>query len=241
MSKRVMIGLVVAMSLFVLLGTQAGAATCIQYRTIGGSSYCTAWSTKGVQLDLKFKGACLLPDTDIRNCTALVDVASSDNIAFCEDPSSPGGLRRVACTESLSFVTSSVSECVPKHEQDVDPTAKPGAGVGHEQHGCTQTFVLTAECNSCCAGIGTGQCRDATPVEMDTSVTVFAASGGGDLLVLSESSQSCSPEASSCTVQEHCSINPKKIVFNDPENPDPRLSQQYQCNAECVGSGCFSD
>jgi hypothetical protein len=241
MSKRVVIGLVVAISLFVLFGTEAGAATCIQYRSIGGTSVCTAWSTKGVQLDLKFKEACLLPDSDIRNCTAIVDVSSSDNIAFCEDSTAPGGLRRVACTESLNFVTSSVSQCVPKHDQDTDPSAKPGAGVGHEHHGCVQTFVLTAECNSCCSGIGTGQCRDATPVEMDTSVTVFAASGDSELLLQSQSAQSCSPDASSCTFEEHCSINPKKIVFNDPESPDPRLSQQYQCNLECVGSGCFSD
>jgi hypothetical protein len=230
MGKRVVIGLVVAVSLFALFGREAGAATCIQYRVIGGSAFCTAWSTKGVLFEIKFTDACTFSGGDseilsVSECTAQATATSQpgDSLAFCSD----GTVQVCNVQQNFTGNTSSV-ECVPKHE-DKDPA---GPGVGHEHHGCTSTLALTrtSSCETCCTGHGT--CTDVTPIEMDTTVEVFLPSSeGGD--------GTCGTGDSSCFIAEHCSINPKKI---QPVNPTTFAgSKDYQCNLQCVGSECFID
>jgi hypothetical protein len=246
MSKRVMIGLVVAISLFVLFGTEASAATCIQYRTIGGTAVCTKWSTKGVLVEIEFKEACVLPDSEgSGECTATAFAQSNDNVAFCGSTTTGAPPIRVKDCGALVTFTGSTTDfdvtCEPKHE-DKDPG---GPGVGHEHHGCTAKVPLQfdpASCASCCnpANVpgSNGTCVDVTPVEMDTQVTVFAASSG-DFLE-SAGGGSCSPESPSCTFEEHCSINPKKIqLVGGP--PNFVGSNEYQCNLQCVGANCFDE
>lgn len=237
MGKRVMIAVFAAMGLVTLWWTDA-VAVCLQYRTVGGSSVCCKWSTKGVQVDVDFNQAC---GTNGQNCSANAFAQTNDSIVFCENTTTSVITRR-SCTNQVTFVGQS-NQCVPKHDsQDVDPDF-PGAP-GHERHGCTANIVLSpSSCSSCCL---TGEtCVDVTPVEMDTEITAFVNFGFGEDFVAQSTSSgpgcSSGSSSSSCTWQEHCSINPRKIVFIDPDNPDPRLSREYQCNLECVGSECFGD
>ena len=230
MSKRVVIGLVVAVSLFALFGREAKAATCIQYRVVGGSAYCTAWSTKGVLFEVKFDQACEGSEGP-GTCTATVIAQSNDNVAFCARTGGGAPIRVNNCTAPVTFTgNTSTTECVPKHEQDVTGEG----GVGHEHHGCTATLKLAraGSCDSCCAGVvgSTGVCVDVTPVEMLTQTEVFPAISG-------ESNANCSPGSSSCLIQELCSINPKKIVFISDSDPNFTGSREYQCNLQCVGEG----
>jgi hypothetical protein len=226
MGKRVMIGVLAVVGLMAMWWAEAEAATCLQYRTIGGSSVCSKWSTKGVRLELTFKEQCTVEGAPA-NCSAVADAATSDSIAFCTNPAAPlGPPVRIACNQPVTFSGAS-GECVPKHEQDVTGTG----GVGHEHHGCTATFDLApnlAGCNTCCATAGLGACLDVTPVEMDTEVTVFVPFGESESAA-AQTGQ-CSPDSSSCTFEEHCSINPKKIAFNEV--------RPYQCNLQCAGAGC---
>jgi len=229
MNRRVVIGVFVAMGLVALWWTDAVAATCLQYRTVGGSSVCCKWSTKGVQVDVDFNQAC---GTSGQNCSADAFAQTNDSKVFCKNTTT-GVTTRRDCFQSLTFEGSSV-QCVPKHDpQDVDPDF-PGAP-GHEQHGCTANIVLNPpDCSACCLSGET--CEDVTPVEMDTRITAFVDFGGGEDFVAQSTSSgpgcSSSSSSSSCTWEEHCSINPRKIV-QDGE-------REYQCNLECVGSECFS-
>jgi hypothetical protein len=225
MDRRVMIAVLAAMGLVAMWWTEAVAATCLQYRTIGGSSVCCKWSTKGVQVEVDFNQAC---GTFGENCSANATAVTTDSIAFCQNTST-GVITRRECTNQVTFNGSS-GECVPKHDlQDVDPTF-PGEP-GHEHHGCTANFVLTASsCASCCQTAET--CVDVTPVEMDTSITAFVSFGGEDFVAQStEGGPGCSSGSSfsSCTWEEHCSINPKKIELNG--------EREYQCNLEAVFNG----
>jgi hypothetical protein len=227
MPKRVLIGLVVAISLLVLSGADAGAATCIQYRVVGGTAFCTAWKTKGVLFEIKFKEACLVfsgeGEISTLECTALATAVSQpgDSLAFCSD-----GTVQV-CNVQQTFTGDTASaECVAKHE-DKDPG---GRGVGHSHHGCTAAVILnrTTSCDSCCTGHGT--CQDVTPFEMDTQVIVSAAGFG------SESEGASCIDSDTCEIQEHCSINPKKIQLVSPTTLAG--SKDYQCNLQCVGDAC---
>jgi hypothetical protein len=232
MSKRVVIGLVVVVSLLVLFGRHASAATCIQYRVVGGTPYCTAWKTKGVLFEIKFDKAC---GSEGSACTAQVIAMSDDNVAFCENLTAGAPPIRVTnCSAALTFTgNTATTECVAKHE-DRDPT---GPGVGHEHHGCTATLALqrVGSCNPCCAGVqgSTGQCVDATPVEMLTQTEVFPVSSVSTLSA-GGGSANCTG-SSSCLIQELCSINPNKIVFIDENDPNFTGSREYQCNLQCVG------
>ena len=82
MGKRVVISLIAIMSLGAVWWTDADAATtCLQYRTIGGSSMCTAWSTKGVLVDVTFNQDCG-PDRLKTLCTATATAETTHSIAF---------------------------------------------------------------------------------------------------------------------------------------------------------------
>jgi hypothetical protein len=232
MKRRVMIGVFVVMGSVALWLTDAVAATCLQYRTLGGSSVCCKWSTKGVQVEVDFNQACTTDGEESSSCTANATATTTDSIAFCQNTST-GVITRRECSNQVTF-TGTSGTCVPKHDpQDVDPNF-PGEP-GHEHHGCTTNFVLaSSSCASCCQ---TGEtCVDVTPVEMATQITAFV-NFGGDFSSLDESPAgpgcSSSSSSSSCTWTEHCSINPKKIELNGV--------REYQCNLETVSNGGGDD
>jgi hypothetical protein len=244
MGKRVMVVAFAAMAFVVMWSTDAVAQKqCLQYRTVGGSSICTKWSTKGVLLELTFKQNCGPSGT---NCSAeaTAEAAAGDSIAFCQSGGPTGPIVRRTCGLPVSF-SATVTQCEGKHEQDGTGTG----GEGHDKglHGCTATVELArASCDACCNAGET--CLDVTPFEMQTlvSATVGTGEGGGDLSLTQSDvvpAQSEEP-AAGCTVfgegspicvyGERCTINPKKIELNG--------IRPYQCNLECVGSEClFSD
>lgn len=241
MSKRVRMGLVVAMGLVTLglIGlwrAEAEAQTCLQYRTIGGSSVCSRWSTKGVLLELTFKQDCGVGG---ENCSAFVTAAAEpgNSIAFCQVPGG-GPITRRTCPTSVFFQGQTgpgVNQCDPKHSQDSTGTG----GEGHDKgkHGCKATIVLErASCDACC---NAGEvCLDVTPFEMETTVeaTVGGGGGGEDLLATQQASASCSiggEGGDSCVFGELCSINPKRVELN--------AIKPYQCALRCVGFDCFGD
>jgi hypothetical protein len=226
-----MVGLFAAMACVVLWTTEAVAQkSCLQYRTVGGSSICSKWSTKGVLLELTFKQDCGPSGT---NCTAEVtaEAAGGDSIAFCQAGSGP--IVRRTCNVPVSF-TATVNQCEGKHEQDGTGTG----GEGHDKgkHGCTATAILDrGSCDACC---DTGEtCLDVTPFEMQTLVSATVSNG-----VMPEEGDPASEctvspyeyGSPSCVFGERCTINPKKIELNE--------IRPYQCSVECVGPDClFTD
>jgi hypothetical protein len=239
MSKRSMVVVLAAMAFVVMWSTDAVAQrTCLQYRTVGGSSICSKWSTKGVLLELTFKQDCGPSGV---NCTAEVtaDAAPGDSIAFCQSGGPNGPIVRRTCNVPVSF-TGIVNQCEGKHEQDGSGTG----GKGHDKgkHGCTATVELArASCDACCSG---GEiCLDVTPFEMQTLISATVETGGGDIsLTQSDVVPAQSEESTGCTVSgegpppicvfgERCTINPKKIELD--------AIRPYQCDLECVGSDCF--
>jgi len=224
MNKRVVIALVAVLSLGAMWWTYAWAATCLQYRTVGGSSMCTAWSTKGVQVEVTFKDECFVAGEGgglFSTCTATATATADDSVAFCVDPTYPGGFRPVSCPGVRQFNEVLTTPCEGKHDQD----STGEGGVGHGHHGCTQRIVLAAECTDCCVGVGTGVCADVTPVEMDTRVAAFV--GFSEIPVVA--------------FEEHCSINPKKIPFINPLTDPLAQGRQYQCNLVCVDDECVPE
>lgn len=218
MKKRVVIGLIAVMSLGVMWSTYAWAATCIQYRTIGGTSMCTAWKTGTVKVDVTFKDDCFVPNEgegEFSVCSAQASAETNDSIAFCEGPG--GVITEVECNQFDSFFGSATpGECEGKHEQD----STGEGGIGHRRHGCKVEVDLAPSltgCQTCCAAAEAGACVDVTPVEMDTEVTGFVGFS----------------ETPVVTMQEHCSINPKKIGFHE--------ERQYQCNLVCVNEDCVAE
>jgi hypothetical protein len=216
-------------------------AGCIQYRTIGGTSICTAWSTKGILAEIQFKQSCGVNGT---GCQAYATATSDDNMIFCND-----GSKKECTTDTIEFGGLSTGPtgngCDPKHPQDGTFTD----GVGHFHHGCTATFQLVplnfpiSPACQCTSGIA-----DITPIEMDTKLVVtYTFPSEGDFVASSEEGggsgggQGCSSTSTSsqCSVEEHCSINPKKIVFIDPDEPNLSLSRSYQCNITSVTNGAI--
>ena len=74
--------------------------------------------------------------------------------------------------------------------------------------------------------------RDLTPVEMTARIDAVYFGGATSVT-------SCAPGSAECTVEETCSINPKKINFIPPDKP--QLGKPYQCNIDCVGPACNID
>jgi hypothetical protein len=233
MGKRGIVGLFAAMSVIALWWTDAGAATCLQYRTLGGSSVCSKWSTKGVLLELTYKQPCG-PDEGGEGgsgtaCSAVAEAVTNNSIAFCAHPTNPSGLpvTKVQCTENVRFFGADEG-CDPKHEQD--GTGDGGKGHDKGKHGCTTTFLLErlGGCELACSTAGFGPPLDVTPITMDTNVAATVAPAGEG-----EGGGAASPctfteeGATSCTFTEHCSINPNQIAFN--------AIRPYQCNLTSAG------
>ena len=243
MSKKLVIVVLAALGLLAVLQTSASAATCLSYKTIGGSSMCVAWATKGILAEVKFKQECG-PTGD--GCSARARATANDVIAFCQNTTT-GQINRRPCTTNVTFFGSSVpGQCDGKHPQDGTFTD----GVGHLHHGCTTRFQLFPSGGQECCQAGE-VLRDVTPVEMDTTlVASYFFPSGGDIVITEEGppapGNGCSSDSSfsECSVQQHCSINPKKIVFINPisEGPlDLSGSREYQCNITGVTNGDILD
>jgi hypothetical protein len=223
MNKRVVIGLMAIISLGAIWWTYAEAQRCTQYRTVGGTAMCTKWTTGTVQVEVTFKDDCFVAGEggEFPVCEAQASADTSDSVAFCA--AGPGGpITEVRCDQPDSFFGfSSPGDCEGKHDQD----SSGEGGKGHRHHGCTVRVPLLPSltgCQECCTRAGAGTCVDVTPVVMDTEVIGFAGFS----------------ETPVVTVQEHCTINPKKIDFHEV--------RPYQCNvtATCVngvGEACPSE
>ena len=232
MGKRSLIGLFAAMTLVVIWWTDAGAATCLQYRSIGGSSVCSKWSTKGVLLELTYKQPCGPGEGGEGGsgtaCSAVAEAVTSNSIAFCAHPTNPSGfpVTKVRCFEDVTFFGTDQG-CDPKHDQD--GTGDGGTGHDKGKHECTTAFELErfGGCDTTCITAGFGPALDVTPITMDTNVaaTVAAGEGGGE-----GASSPCTfteEGGTSCTFTERCSINPNKIEFN--------AIRPYQCTLTSAG------
>jgi hypothetical protein len=229
MGKRVMIGVLAVVSLMAMWWAEAQAATCLQYRTIGGSSVCSKWSTKGVLLELTYKQPCGPDDGEGGGgtaCSAVADAITDNSIAFCAHPTNPDGLpvTKVQCIEEVRFFGEEVG-CDPKHDQD--GTGEGGQGHDKGKHGCKATILLArlGGCDATCAAAGFGSALDVTPITMDTNVAATVAPSGEGAASPCTFTEVEGP--TSCTFTEHCSINPKKIEFN--------AIRPYQCNLTSAG------
>jgi len=235
MDKKFVIGVLALLSVIAFLQTTAAAATCLSWKTIGGSSMCVAWATKGVQVQITFRDGCFLPGEEggaFEDCTATASASTTDSFAFCSNGATTV---KVACDQRFDFATASQgitgTNCVEHPDQE------SLTGGANEHHRCVTSATLTRaqDCNPCCnpitnpaAPAGFPSCVDLTPVEMQTQIVAFGPGGEG---------ASCSPGSAECTVKQTCSINPKKIAFIT----DPSQGREYQCNIDCVGEACFTD
>lgn len=207
MCKRVMIGLF-AMSVVAMWWTEADAATCLQWKVIGGSKVCTKWSTKGVLLTVIFHDydGCSLGEQDC-DVEATAEVAESGeeatSVAFCKNIMT-GKIRRVDCFEHLSF--SGHADCEPGGD---DP----------DENICTATTMLKLSteggCKAACDAFKE-EIIDVTPITMDTSTTA-SIGGKSDFATAQEQalSSECPMNLTTCTIKEHCTIDPKKIKLNE--------------------------
>jgi hypothetical protein len=237
MSKRTMMVAFAALAFFVMSSTDAVAQkTCLQYRTVGGSSICSKWSTKGVLLELTYKQPCG-PEgegegEDGAGCSAVAAAETTNSIAFCSPLTNPGGLpvTKVQCTEQVAFFADEVG-CDPKHDED--GSGEGGKGHDKGKHECKATIVLTrlfGGCDATCSAAGFGPALDVTPITMDTNVAITvvpSGEGGGGGATSPCTFTDDYDYTPSCTFTEHCSINPNKIEFN--------AIRPYQCSLTSVG------
>ena len=243
MSKKFVIGALTVLGLLAVSLTPAAATTCLSWKTIGGSSMCVAWATKGVQVAITFRDGCFItvsPEEGggtfaVEGCEVTARAVSTDtptSIAFCANAA--GNVVKVACDQPFSFGPTLVGgqnngDCV-EHRDNESPQ-----GEAHEQHKCVATATLprNTSCDTCCGAphtpVGFNTCVDLTPVEMETRLEAFYPGGGREVA-------SCAPGSFDCTVQQTCSINPKKIALIT----DPSQGREYQCNVDCVGDACPS-
>src|SRR5688500_6123055 len=93
MVKQIVIGLVAMVALAPMWWSEAEAQTCLQYRTIGGSSMCTLWNSKGVLLEIIYKQDCgpQFGEGGGFLCSVIAEARSDNSIAFCADSTSPTG------------------------------------------------------------------------------------------------------------------------------------------------------
>jgi hypothetical protein len=249
MVKRIVMAMVAMVALAPLWPSEAEAQSCLQYRVIGGSAMCTAWSTKGVLLEITYKQDCG-PQTSEGGgfaCSVIADARSSNSIAFCADPTSPTGVSEVRCGDDVRFFGAD-SGCDPKHEND--ESGQGGKGHNKGKHGCKSQVLLQQvdrqACNDECAAAGFGPALDVTPITMNTNVaaTVVPSDEGGVQPGPESSCQFGGVEGgpSSCTFTEFCSINPNRIDF--------MAIRPYQCTLTSAGgppppfpceSGCCED
>lgn len=242
MGKKVVIGVLALLGLIAVSQTTATAATCLSWKTIGGSSMCVAWATKGVQVAITFRDGCFVTvngeggPVAVEGCEVTANAFNTDtptSIAFCTNGS--GNVVKVACDQPFRFGPTEVGgfnspvDCI-EHPDNESPS-----GEAHEQHRCVARATLApspqnfTSCNTCCAaaGFGGGSCVDLTPIEMQTRLDASYPGEGGE-------AASCAPGSFNCTVEQTCSINPKKIAFIT----DPSQGKEYQCNIDCVGDAC---
>jgi len=244
MCKKFVIALVAAIGLIAVWQTNA-EAQCLSWRTIAGSSTCVAWKTKGVQCEVKFDEGCFVTGEgkgeafSFEACQVTCSARNTDpptSIAFC---TTPRGIVGVPCDEPFSFGPVVVGfqssfECV-EHEDN-----ESTQGELHERHKCKASATLPpgpeniSSCTTCCAHANpTFTCAgDLTPVEMTARIDAVYFGGATSVT-------SCAPGSAECTVEETCSINPKKINFIPPDKP--QLGKPYQCNIDCVGPACNID
>src|SRR5205085_3517191 len=140
MCKKVVIGLVAIIGLVASWRSDA-EAQCLSWRTIGGSSMCVAWATKGVQCKVTFKDGCFVTEEgkgetfSFVNCEASCTARNTDtptSIAFC---ATPGGIVGVPCDQPFSFGPALVGsnssvQCI-EHPDNESPQ-----GEAHERHRC---------------------------------------------------------------------------------------------------------
>jgi hypothetical protein len=236
MGKKVVIGVLAVLGLIAVSQTTADALTCLSWKTIGGSSMCVAYATKGVQVAITFRDGCFVQGEGgaFVDCTATASAFTTDSFAFCSNGATTPSIVKVACSQQFNFATLTPingTGCV-EHADSESVT-----GEANEHHRCVSSATLTrAEtCNPCCnpgtnpaAPAGFPVCVDLTPVEMQTHLEAFGPGGAG---------ASCSAGSGECTVEQDCTINPKKIAFIT----DPSQGKEYQCNITCVGPACFGD
>jgi hypothetical protein len=237
MRRRLLIAVLAVVGTMVMWWAHAEARTCLQYRTVGGSSVCSKWSTKGVLLELSYKQPCggegEGEEEDGANCSAVAEAETTNSIAFCAHPTNMNGqpVTKVPCSEPVTFFAQEIG-CDPKHDED--GSGEGGKGHDKGKHECKVSIVLTrlGGCDDTCATAGFGPALDVTPVTMKTNVAVTVDSGG------SGPSSPCTfdpgdyyygyyGDTPSCTFTEHCSINPKKIEFE--------AIRPYQCTLTSVG------
>src|SRR5207248_5404558 len=111
MGKKFVISVVAIIALVAIWRTDAEAQSCLSWRTIGGSSMCVAWAPKGVEAEVKFNQACVVAGDEGPTCNAFANVVATDSIAFCVDPSAPGGIRAVQCPGAREFTTVAQTTC----------------------------------------------------------------------------------------------------------------------------------
>jgi hypothetical protein len=233
MVKKVLIGLLAIVGVIAISQVAADAATCLQWRTIAGSSTCVVWATKGVQVEVTFRDGCFSSGEGgaFQDCRVTVSASGNDSFAFCGSAAHPV---KVACNQPFSFGPTSLGVGTANTTCVEHPDNESAAGEANEKHHCVATATLDATgaqaaCDTCCAAASAGACLDLTPVEMQTEFDATYFGGGNEV-------PPCTPGAPGCNIQQTCSINPKKITFIT----DPSQGREYQCNTDCVGDACFT-
>src|SRR5438552_12406103 len=193
MGKKIVIGVLAVLAWIAASQITADAATCLSWKTIGGSSMCVAWATKGVQVAITFKDGCYITSEGeggtfaAEACQAAASATSTDtptSIAFC----GPNQVR-VACDQPFSFGPvivggqNSAVDCLERSDNESPQ------GEANERHRCVARAALPphpeniTNCNTCCTTAGFGPtCSDLTPVEMHTRVdAIYPLSSGGEV------------------------------------------------------------
>ena len=254
MSKRLFLG-IIALSALTLLRTQANASTCLSWRNVGGSNCCTRWSTASILAEVTFNQDC---GGEGEGCTTGIFAQSSNNIAFCENPTNPTGPPiKTTCTETVTFsgpgnfCSEQPSSCqgqgqfCPKGKADccaglncVNNSATDHTKVcrafgttGQPGESCTSTTELTApgSCQSACDAANLGPVLDVVPVVMDTQLDLTAVVGGDCTPTPPTALFECPSCSSTCVIQQHCTIDPKKIAY--------QAIREYQCTVTSVSGG----
>jgi hypothetical protein len=254
MFKRLFLS-IVALSALPLFTTEASATTCLSWRNIGGSNCCTRWSTKGILAEVTFNQDC--PGGE--GCTTNISAQSSNNIAFCENPLNlTGPPIKTTCTETVTFSgvgnpcsvqpasCSGQGQLCPKGKADccaglncVDNSATDHTKVcrafgtgGQPGQSCTSTTEImppTGDCQTACNTAGLGNVVDVVPVVMDTQVNLTAPVVGDCTPTPPTAQFECPSCSSTCVIQQHCTIDPKKIAY--------LAIREYQCTVTSVSGG----
>jgi hypothetical protein len=227
MFKKFLLG-IIAVSAIVMLWTEANAQDCVRWRRVGGSNTCVEWSTGSVQVEVQFRQDC---GPEGLGCEADVEVETTNSVVFCQNPTTLA-IRKssIPCTALVTF-GGPVDQCEPKHEEDFTTDGGVGHEAGHKCTARTEFPPLNPEvCQSSCTGAEV--VVDVTPIEMDTRTFLFVGSGSVDGLITQQaegSSPECDPNSSFCEIDQHCTIDPKRIQFD--------AIRSYQCEITSVNGG----